>query len=46
MCTVLHSVGGALLQSGLIADVIAGAGHLLTSLQVLPSYDVNHGEPC
>ena len=33
-CSVLHTSGGRLLSSGLIADVIGGVGHLLTSMQV------------
>ena len=33
-CSVLHTSGAALLSSGLIADVIGGVGHLLTSMQV------------
>ena len=33
-CSVLHASGAALLSSGLIADIIGGVGHLLTSMQV------------
>lgn len=50
-CTVLHLSGSALLQSGRIGDVIAGMGHLLTSLQVLSllpastALDILHSMP-